>query len=225
MVKARARVGRPRGECVENTERRRKQVIDAAVKSIADHGLSDTTLSTIANAAGLSQGTIVFYFKSKEALLTEAFRSRMEQYQDFWTKAVSSAGPDTIDKIIALTFAAIDPKIMTPQNLILWNSFWNKTSSSPNLVELSKQYDAKRLGVQLSLFEDALQAASDTSWTPRIAAHALETMTEGIWVRAHYSPDYMSIKDAIKALGTVLSLIFPARSAEIMRRAADCPDT
>jgi AcrR family transcriptional regulator len=225
MAKARARVGRPRGENVENAERRRKQVIDAAVKSIADNGLSDTTLSTIANAAGLSQGTIVFYFKSKEALLTEAFRARMEEYQEFWTKAVSSAGPDSIDKIIALTFAAIDPKMMTPQNLILWNSFWNKTSSTPGLVELSKQYDAKRLGVQLSLFEDALQTNPDTDWTPRTAAHALETMAEGIWVRVHYSPGYITIKDARKAMGTVLSLIFPARAAEIMRRAADCPDT
>ena len=123
MAKARARVGRPRGESVENAERRRKQVIDAAVKSIADHGLSDTTLSTIANAAGLSQGTIVFYFKSKEALLTEAFRSRMEEYRVLWTDAVASAGPDSIAKIIVLTCAAIDPRMMTPQNLVLWNSF------------------------------------------------------------------------------------------------------
>jgi AcrR family transcriptional regulator len=225
MAKVRARVGRPRGESVENAGRRRKQVIDAAINSIAEHGLSDTTLSTIATLAGLSQGTIVFYFKSKEALLTEAFRSRMEQYSNFWAKAVSSAGPNSIDRIVALTFAAIDPKVMTPQNLVLWNSFWNKTSSSPALVELSKQHDAKRLRVQLSLLEDALQSTPDTSWTPRTAAHALETMTEGIWIRVHYSPEYITIKEARKALGTVLSLIFPSRAAEIMRRAADCPDT
>lgn len=224
MARVRARVGRPRGESVENAGRRRKQVIDAAVKSIAEHGLSDTTLSTIANAAGLSQGTLVFYFKSKESLLTEAFRSRMEEYREFWTEAVSSAGPDSVDKIIALTFAAIDAKMMTPQNVVLWNSFWNKASSSPGLAELLTQYDAQRLGLQLSLLEDALQSASDTRWTPKTAAHALETMAEGIWVRVHYSPDYITIKDAKMALGTVLSLILPSRAAEIMRRAADCPD-
>lgn len=221
MARAHTRVGRPRGESVENAARRRKQVIDAAVKSIADYGLSDTTLSTIANAAGLSQGTIIFYFKSKEALLTEAFRSQMEQYRAFWTEAVSSAGPDTIDKIIALTFAAIDPKVMTPQNLVLWNSFWNKTSSSPGLIELSRQYEAERLSVQLSLFDEVLKPTSDRSWTPKTAAHALETMTEGIWVRVHYSPDYITIKDARNALGTVLSLIFPSRASEIKRRAAE----
>lgn len=224
MKEARARVGRPRGESVENAGRRRKQVIDAAVKSIADHGLSDTTLSTIANAAGLSQGTLVFYFKNKEALLTEAFRSRMEEYREFWTKAVSAAGPGSVDKVIALTFAAIDSKMMTPQNLVLWNSFWSKASSSPGLAELLKQYDAQRLGVQMSLLEDALQTNLDANWTPRTAAHALETMVEGIWVRVHYSPDYINTKDARKALGTLLSLIFPARAAEVMRRAADCPE-
>jgi hypothetical protein len=50
-------------------------------------------------------------------------------------------------------------------------------------------------------------------------------MTEGIWIRVHYSPDYITIKEARKALGTVLSLIFPSRAAEIMQRVADCPDT
>jgi len=50
-------------------------------------------------------------------------------------------------------------------------------------------------------------------------------MTEGIWVRVHYSPYYITTKDARLALGTVLSLIFPSRAAEILRRAADCADT
>ena len=79
-----ARVGRPKGRNEENTNRRRKQLIDAAVESIVEYGLSTTTFDTIAKAAGLSKGTAVFYFKTKDSLLYETFRYRMEEYRSNW---------------------------------------------------------------------------------------------------------------------------------------------
>jgi TetR/AcrR family transcriptional repressor of bet genes len=220
---ARARVGRPRGENTENANRRRKQLIDAAIESIVEHGLSATTLATVAKASGLSQGTAVFYFKSKESLLLETFRYRLEEFRDFWIDALSSAGSDPIDRIMALVFAAIDPQVMTPQNLVFWNSFWNQASTNASLAELSKRFEAERLDVQLSLCEDAKDLTSGPIWTPKTVAHTLETMAEGIWVRLYYSPDYMTVTDARIAMGTVLSMIFPLRAEEIMKRASDGP--
>lgn len=75
------RVGRPEGPNTGNVARRRKQLIDATVKSIVEHGLSATTLATVARASGLSQGTAVFYFKTKETLLAETFRHRIDDYR------------------------------------------------------------------------------------------------------------------------------------------------
>jgi AcrR family transcriptional regulator len=66
--------GRPRGEQVENTARRRRQFIEAAIDSIVERGMSSTTLATVAAGAGLSQGAAVFYFKSKDNLLLETLK-------------------------------------------------------------------------------------------------------------------------------------------------------
>src|SRR3546814_2953137 len=57
---AKAAAGRPRRERTENAAKRRRQLIEATIDSIVEHGLSATTLATVSDGAGLSQGVAVF---------------------------------------------------------------------------------------------------------------------------------------------------------------------
>ena len=50
---------------------RREQLIAATIRCVANRGLADTTIATVAREAGLSQGIINLHFQSKERLLTE----------------------------------------------------------------------------------------------------------------------------------------------------------
>ena len=50
-------------------EERREQLILATIRCVADHGLADTTIATVAQAAGLSQGIVNLHFRSKDGLL------------------------------------------------------------------------------------------------------------------------------------------------------------
>ena len=82
----------PRNERTENAERRRRQLLDAARRSIIANGLAKTTLATVAGEAGLSQGVAVFYFKSKGGLLAETLRDLYQSYEDHWMRAMKRAG-------------------------------------------------------------------------------------------------------------------------------------
>jgi TetR/AcrR family transcriptional repressor of bet genes len=73
-------LAKPRKERKANADKRRLQLLDATLRSIAINGLSKTTLATVAAEAGLSQGVAVFYFKSKTGLLTEALREHYQRY-------------------------------------------------------------------------------------------------------------------------------------------------
>ena len=55
-------------------EERREQLILATIRSVADRGLADTTIATVAQEAGLSQGIVNLHFRSKDGLLTETLR-------------------------------------------------------------------------------------------------------------------------------------------------------
>jgi TetR/AcrR family transcriptional regulator, transcriptional repressor of bet genes len=154
-------------------------------------------------------------------LLNEAFRCRLEEYRKNWRDAVSSAGPDPVDRIAALVFALLDFRLLTRENLALWNSFWTEACRNASFNALSKQHDAERQAILLSLCTHAKKHFSNTIWTPRTVAHVLETMTEGAWSRLYYSPNYISAKQARITAGTLLSTIFPSRSADIMRLATE----
>jgi AcrR family transcriptional regulator len=66
----------------------RTKIISSAQKAIAEHGVSNTTLQIIADGAGISKGSLYYYFKTKNSILysvvDEDFRiSRriMQQYR------------------------------------------------------------------------------------------------------------------------------------------------
>jgi AcrR family transcriptional regulator len=54
------------------TQKRRTQMLEAAAEVIGERGLCDTRIADVAERAGLSPALVVYYFGSKEKLLTEA---------------------------------------------------------------------------------------------------------------------------------------------------------
>ncbi|WAA10207.1 TetR/AcrR family transcriptional regulator [Fervidibacillus albus] len=59
-----------------------KQIIDAAVITIAEKGYHQCQVSKIAKQAGVADGTIYLYFKNKEDILISVFREKLRQFVD-----------------------------------------------------------------------------------------------------------------------------------------------
>ena len=57
---------------------KRERILRAAVKVFAKNGFYDTRVSAVAKAAGVADGTIYLYFKSKDELLLSLFEDRVE---------------------------------------------------------------------------------------------------------------------------------------------------
>lgn len=58
---------------------KRDRILKAAVKVFARTGFHATRVSEVAKAAGVADGTIYLYFKSKEELLVSLFEDRVEK--------------------------------------------------------------------------------------------------------------------------------------------------
>ncbi|WP_433199410.1 TetR/AcrR family transcriptional regulator [Nocardia sp. CA-107356] len=64
----------PYGKGIE----RREQILEAALRTIAERGYSATSVAELAEAVGLSQGGLLHYFGSKEELFVAVLRKRDE---------------------------------------------------------------------------------------------------------------------------------------------------
>lgn len=58
-------------------DRRRREIVDAAIRIIAEQGYANTTTKAIADAADMAEGTLYNYFPSKRDLLVAI----LQQYQ------------------------------------------------------------------------------------------------------------------------------------------------
>ncbi len=71
---------------VENNKNKYHLILDAAVRVFAEQGFHQATISQIARAAGVADGTIYLYFKSKKDILSHFFnhttRQVFERFRD-----------------------------------------------------------------------------------------------------------------------------------------------
>lgn len=85
-------------------EQRRASVeglLASALRLFVSLGYRATNLEAIAAAAGLSKGSVHFYFGSKEAVLVELLRRVQAVVVDEALAAAAAAGPDAADRLVA----------------------------------------------------------------------------------------------------------------------------
>jgi TetR/AcrR family fatty acid metabolism transcriptional regulator len=77
---------------------KRERILDAAVKVFAKEGFYNAKVAQIAHAAGVADGTIYLYFKSKDELLISLFEDRMERVNANLREAIE-ATPSAIERL------------------------------------------------------------------------------------------------------------------------------
>jgi TetR/AcrR family transcriptional regulator, fatty acid metabolism regulator protein len=95
--------GRPRDLEVSVESQRRRQIMEAVMACIADHGLERTTMRAVADMAGVSTGTLAYYFKSKKELVDAALLHASRQYMERFNNergGSSSHAPEMLERLV-----------------------------------------------------------------------------------------------------------------------------
>ena len=83
---------------------RKKQVLEAVLKLMAQSGMGQVTLDKVAQQAGVSKGVVSYYFENKEALMLEACRTFLTFYASgIRYLSALDVDPALILKVIGLT--------------------------------------------------------------------------------------------------------------------------
>ena len=79
---------------------RRAQIIEAAVSCFLEKGYTNTSMSDIIKASGLSSGSIYSHFSGKEDILISAINERLNSVKELYDTFPGGAGPQDILEII-----------------------------------------------------------------------------------------------------------------------------
>lgn len=190
-------------------ETRQLQLIKATIRSIAKHGLSMTTMSTVSKEAKLSQGIINLHFQSKDRLLVETLRYVADEYKAVWEKAIQESGDSPAEKIAALTAVDFEKSVCQRNKLAVWFAFWGETKSRPIYRNICRKRDQEYLQVMIDYCDALISEGGYEGQDAEAVANALLAMTEGLWLDLLMSPDYMTPEQACEVCMHYLRTVFP----------------
>ena len=75
---------------------RRAQIIEAAISCFLEKGYTNTSMSDIIKASGLSSGSIYSHFTGKEDILITAINERLNNVKELYETLPEGAGPQDI---------------------------------------------------------------------------------------------------------------------------------
>ena len=204
-----ASLGNDRGRRTENREVRRRQLIEATIASIADLGLSNTTLESVTKRASLSHGTINFHFKSKEMLLAETLGFLAQEHYDLWSAAMNDAGPDPSKQMAAIIEVDFKPAICSPEKLAVWFSFWGQVKYRPAYLEVHDRFDQQRFSELRRLCEEIIEDGGYDDIEAVAAARRIESLIDGLWLNILLYPEEISLATARGDAFDYLAKLFP----------------
>ncbi|WP_377189232.1 TetR family transcriptional regulator C-terminal domain-containing protein [Ruegeria meonggei] len=172
-------------------EANRQLLIKATLDTIADIGITDTSVSRICERSGLSRGMIHLHFGGKDKLLTEAAQQFSAEYyaeMDRMTDLGLHSSPE--DRIMAVVGADLSEVLLNPRSTKIWHAFRGIASSHPGIARYSSTQDHKLVDTLLEAFREL---GEQNGYDPDLAEDATSgtlALLEGMWV--NYLTDMQS---------------------------------
>jgi TetR/AcrR family transcriptional repressor of bet genes len=192
----------------EAKERRRLELIDATLRSIAKRGFSDTTLADVADIAGLSRGIVNFYFKSKDVLFAETLRFLADEYRQAWRKSLAKAGEDPARRLRAMLMVNFEPRIFSRKKIAVWYAFWGEAKSRPAYLAVCEEKDRE----YREALDACVAAVVDAGPYPLDAmaiSRTFDAVTDGFWLDRLTDPHCPPVEAFVAATDLMLSTYFP----------------
>jgi AcrR family transcriptional regulator len=119
----------------EAPEKRRADLVRAAIRCLAEGGMAAFKMERIAAEAGVSLGLLPHYFKSKTELLAAVYRAAL--YDDVNRKIADLDNRDAAglaaERLCRIVDVIIDPGYLKPANLTVWLALWGEIVVNPEL--------------------------------------------------------------------------------------------
>jgi TetR/AcrR family transcriptional repressor of bet genes len=202
---------KPARSQAERSAFRRRQIIAATIDSIGKIGFAETTLATVAKEAGVSQGILVFHFKTKDGLLEETLRFLADEYRALWSKALAAAGGDPAARLRAMILADFDPPVFTRKKVAVWHAFFGEAKARPKYLEIYGVLDRAHWNAVAELCRELLGDGPVGANEDEVAAiaYGLCAASDGLWLNYLLTPKGFGRKQARQTMLRQLRAYFP----------------
>ena len=189
----------------------RRVLIAATLDTIAEIGITDTTVSKIIARANLSRGMIHLHFGGKNQLLAAAAKSFAEEYFAEMDRQLQQAGDDPETIIMAVVQADLSDALMNERSTRIWHAFRGAANTNDSIARYSSTRDKRlRTTIHTAFRRIASEyAEADNSILARDATFGLLVLLEGMWVDYLSNANEFSREVATSIIRRFINGLFP----------------
>ncbi|HEV8276830.1 MAG TPA: TetR/AcrR family transcriptional regulator [Streptosporangiaceae bacterium] len=175
---------RQRADGSGTAEQRREQMLRAALEVIAERGYPETRIADVAERAGTSPALVIYYFKTKNQLLTEAIRFSEDDWYATGTTRMAAIGTAAgrLEELVAMScLPEADADLRT--SWLLWLDLWAQAGRHPEVGGVRQKFDERWRETISSLVLEGQEAGEFGPVDPADFAVTLSALLDGFAVQ------------------------------------------
>jgi AcrR family transcriptional regulator len=187
------------------SERRRREVVDAARRVIVERGLEATSLRRIARVAGFTTGVVTHHFPHKQAVIVAAFEGASADWHAEVRGALAAAA-DPAERVVALARVAIPSDPARRAEWRLWSEMWTYAGRNPEFARRLVATDALWEGMIREVLAEArgaglVRAGLDIAAEANVLARLVDGLGLRAWLSGGWEQARARLADHLGTLG------------------------
>ena len=180
------------------SEKRKSQILDAAMDTFAEKGFHKTRMSDIADSSGLSKGTLYWYFDSKDTiilkLLDRVFEPELKKLTILLADTQSAE-----ERLLLYTERAGEDIIKMLRWMPLFYDFIALAFRQDLIKKTISKFYKNNVDLLIVLIQQGIDSGEFKAVNPLDTAIAISAIIEGTVMLWLYDPDHIDIKTHIKS--------------------------
>jgi AcrR family transcriptional regulator len=172
------------GDSADTADQRRAQMLRAAIAIIEERGFPDTRIADVAKRAGTSPALVIYYFKTKDQLLTEALRFAEDTWYEEGTARMAAIGSAAgrLEELVAMTCLP-ESDIQPASSWLLWLDLWAQSVRLPEVAGVRQKFDERWRETITALVVAGQEAGEFGPVDPDDFAVSLSALLDGLAIQ------------------------------------------
>jgi len=181
---------------------RRRELLDAVVRVIAQDGMEGATTRALARETGWSTGALAHYFSGKADILASALEFSHDRIKARWAADLADLhGVAALRHLLLDNLPLDEPRrVETRLEMV----FWSQALSDPRLREIQRT-ESRDLRDRVTRLLEEAHAAGELAVAGEPIAERLLAFVDGLSAHAVLYPDRLSAEDLTAAVDEELA--------------------
>jgi AcrR family transcriptional regulator len=167
---------------------RREQLLDSALAVIEERGFAETRIADVAASAGISPALVIYYFKTRDQLLTEAIRLNEDRWYAEGTARIASI-PTAAGRLEELVAMSCLPEVEGDDRVswVIWLDLWAQAARHAEVADVRKEFDEHWRRTIADLVVEGQRASEFAAVDAEDFAVSLSALLDGFAVQSALS--------------------------------------